>query len=41
MWSKQFYHYIVADWLKGDRDVAEVEALLRAGEAKEVSLVDA
>ena len=25
----------------GDRDVAEVEALMRAGEAKEVSLVDA
>ena len=22
MWSKQFYHYIVADWLSGDRDVA-------------------
>jgi len=23
LWTKQFYHYIVADWLKGDRDVAE------------------
>ncbi|TWU63089.1 Mannosyl oligosaccharide glucosidase [Crateriforma conspicua] len=22
LWSKQFYHYIVNDWLKGDRDVA-------------------
>ncbi len=22
MWSKQFYHYIVRDWLTGDRDVA-------------------
>eukprot|EP00053_Salpingoeca_punica_P018049 m.175422 g.175422 ORF g.175422 m.175422 type:complete len:951 (-) comp17347_c0_seq5:264-3116(-) len=20
LWSKQFYHYIVSDWLKGDRD---------------------
>lgn len=19
LWSKQFYHYIVEDWLKGDR----------------------
>jgi hypothetical protein len=23
LWTKQFYHYIVADWLKGDRDVAD------------------
>jgi hypothetical protein len=23
LWTKQFYHYIVADWLNGDRDVAE------------------
>ncbi|MGL4513641.1 MAG: MGH1-like glycoside hydrolase domain-containing protein [Lacipirellulaceae bacterium] len=22
LWSKQFYHYIVHDWLEGDRDVA-------------------
>ena len=22
LWTKQFYHYIVADWLKGDRDVS-------------------
>ncbi|MCA8986115.1 MAG: glucosidase [Planctomycetaceae bacterium] len=22
LWTKQFYHYIVDDWLKGDRDVA-------------------
>jgi len=22
LWSKQFYHYIVDDWLNGDRDVA-------------------
>ena len=22
LWTKQFYHYIVADWLQGDRDVA-------------------
>lgn len=22
LWTKQFYHYIVADWLEGDRDVA-------------------
>ncbi len=23
LWTKQFYHYIVADWLNGDRDVAD------------------
>lgn len=22
LWTKQFFHYIVADWLKGDKDVA-------------------
>ncbi len=22
LWTKQFYHYIVSDWLKGDREVA-------------------
>jgi hypothetical protein len=22
LWTKQFYHYIVSDWLEGDRDVA-------------------
>jgi hypothetical protein len=21
LWSKQFYHYVVADWLKGDREI--------------------
>ncbi len=23
LWTKQFYHYVVADWLEGDRDVAD------------------
>ncbi len=26
LWTKQFYHYIVADWLKGDTNVAEPPA---------------
>lgn len=26
LWTKQFYHYIVADWLEGDRDVADPPA---------------
>ncbi len=31
LWTKQFYHYIVADWLEGDRDVAEPPRPRRAG----------
>ncbi|MEN0109356.1 MAG: glucosidase [Planctomycetota bacterium] len=31
LWTKQFYHYIVADWLDGDRDVATPPAERRHG----------
>ena len=31
LWTKQFYHYIVADWLAGDRDVAAPPASRKEG----------
>ncbi len=31
LWTKQFYHYIVADWLKGDSKVAEPPQQRRHG----------
>ena len=31
LWTKQFYHYIVADWLKGDRDVSAPPPQRRGG----------
>jgi hypothetical protein len=31
MWTKQFYHYIVADWLDGDHDVMTPPAARHAG----------
>lgn len=31
LWSKQFYHYSVADWLKGDSSVAEPPASRKSG----------
>ncbi|TWU03226.1 MGH1-like glycoside hydrolase domain-containing protein [Neorhodopirellula pilleata] len=35
MWTKQFYHYIVADWLDGDHDVMTPPAARHAGRNKD------
>jgi hypothetical protein len=35
MWTKQFYHYIVADWLDGDRDVMTPPAARHEGRNKD------